>query len=65
MKPGASGDTDPDSVTTEAPAGSAEHEQGSGLAGCGPEFLLLEIEIMRLEGIVSQVPEPEANETRG
>jgi hypothetical protein len=30
-------------------------EQGdSGLAGVGPEFLLLEIEMMRLEGVVLQ-----------
>lgn len=36
-------------------SGAVGSDKGvSGLAGCGPEFLLLEIEIMRLEGVVLQ-----------
>jgi hypothetical protein len=59
MRP-ASGDPEP---VTHA-AGSGSPEQSAGLAGCGPEFLLLEIEIMRLEGVV-EIAEPEANEAQG
>jgi hypothetical protein len=47
---------------TRGAVGSEKND--SGLAGCGPEFLLLEIEIMRLEGVVLQPDQGDRDQGR-